>query len=104
MADANFELGRVLCARLATFGRVALLRVRFKGALRLQDSTVALRLPCNAAADAGEQTGLAVIESEDGLCFAQTRVAAGSDVLEIEQPALQANELYTISLQTVLEI
>lgn len=104
MADANFELGRVLCARFATFGRAALLRVRFRGALQLQDSIVALRLPRVAASDAGEQTGLAVIESEDGLCFAQTRVAAGSDVLEIEQPALQANQLYTISLQMILEI
>jgi len=81
-----------------------LLRARVRGALQLADASISLRLPARAAKEGGEQVGIAIVESLDGLCFAQTRIAASSDVVEIEQPALQAQQLYTLTLHLIVEI
>lgn len=103
-ADENFNITRVFAARFACVGcDTALIRLSVRGSLQLSDTLIALRLPVCAAAEAGTQTGIAIIESEEGLSFAQACVEAGSNVVQVQQPALQTDQLYTVTLQLTLE-
>lgn len=105
-ADSNFELTRVFGARYALLQDVLLLTARVRGRHRLADSVIALQLPANVRVSSagGDQFGVAVLQGEHGICFAQACARAGNTCVEVYHAALEPNVIYTVSLQMTLEV